>query len=237
MPGFLRMGLYRLFHGLERHFSSSYSPRVWSNRELSRFGDLFSGAVINVSGGKDMDKQGRFYREYFPNAGSYEISNHTSSPKSPEYQLILDLESKRLPNGLAGRYDVVFTHTVLEHVYLIDRALDNLCALSRDIVISVVPFIQSFHCGKTYSDYWRFSPHAMARLFDDRGFGTVYMSWNDSPLGNIYVFHIASRYPENWDQIRHRQPPLHFGPGYMRSRAGARGHRDTELTRCPGWPQ
>lgn len=237
MVGFLRTALYRLFHGLEKRLSSSYSPRVWSNRELSTFGHLFHGTVINISGGNDMDKQGRLYRDYFPNAESYDISNHKPLASSSENELILDLESQQLPAGLAGRFDVVFTHTVLEHVYHIDQAIDNLCGLSRDILISVVPFIQSFHCGKTFSDYWRFSPHAVCRLFEDRGFATVYLTWNDNPLGNIYIFHIASRNPESWGQIKQRQPSLRFGPGYLRSYAGARGYRDTELARCPGWPE
>lgn len=235
MAGFLRIGLYRLFHELEKYFSSSYSPRVWSNRELGKFGHLFAGSVINVSGGTDRDKAGRFYRDYFPNAENYDVSNHKPSNASPEEELILDLESEQFPVGLIGRFDTVFTHTVLEHVYRLDRAVDNLCSLSRDMVISVVPFIQSFHCGKTFSDYWRFSPHAMRRLFEDRGFGTVYLTWNDSRLGNIYIFHIASRNPEKWEQISQQQPRLRFGPGYMRSYAGAGGYRDTDLTRCPGW--
>ncbi|NLI83013.1 MAG: hypothetical protein GX443_15190 [Deltaproteobacteria bacterium] len=233
MTGFLRTGLYRLMHGLERHLSSHYSPRVWSNGELRRLGHLFQGDVINVSGGKDSDKEGHLYRDYFPNASSYRVSNHLPLKGAPRDQLILDLEWERLPESFEGRFDVVFTHTVLEHVYRMDRALENLCRLSRDIVLTVVPFIQSFHCGKTYGDYWRFSPTAICRLLKDRGLETLYLTWNDHPLGNLYIFHVASKCPEKWETIRKAQPPLRFGPGYMRSYAGARGHRDTELSRCP----
>jgi hypothetical protein len=34
-------------------------PPIWSNRELARFADLFEGD-IDVSGWKDMDKEGGF---------------------------------------------------------------------------------------------------------------------------------------------------------------------------------
>lgn len=40
-------------------------PRVWSNRELEKFGHLFSGKGVNVSGWKDIDKEGKKYRDYF----------------------------------------------------------------------------------------------------------------------------------------------------------------------------
>lgn len=97
-------------------------------------------------------------------------------------------------------------------------ALDTLAALSRDVIITVVPFLQGFH-GRvgSYGDYWRYSPLALEKSFRARGFETLYWSWNqDHPIMSVYLIHIASKYPE-----RHldRMPASrelkvnHSGPG------------------------
>lgn len=39
-------------------------------------------------------------------------------------------------------FDVVFSHTVLEHLYDVQAAVSTLCALTRHTVIVIVPFIQ-----------------------------------------------------------------------------------------------
>lgn len=53
-------------------------PRVWSNQELKKFGFIFQGDIVNISGWKDMDKEGNRYKEYFKNAKSYQISNYNT---------------------------------------------------------------------------------------------------------------------------------------------------------------
>ena len=50
-------------------------PRVWSNRELRRVGSMVRGDVVNVSAWQDSDKEGGHYKDYFPNASSYTITN------------------------------------------------------------------------------------------------------------------------------------------------------------------
>ena len=129
-------------------------PRIWSNNELRKFANLFSGDVVNVSAWQDRDKQGRHYKEYFTSSHSYWVTNHAEKSKglqeSMENQIALDLE-KPLQNELRGKFDVVFNHTVLEHIFDCNKAFENICSMSSDIVIVVVPFIQHQHSA--YGDY------------------------------------------------------------------------------------
>lgn len=173
-------------------------PRVWSNRELSKFGALFAGDVVNVSAWKDEDKEGRTYRRYFPNARSYTITNFDADKRGYQGlpgELFLDLE-KPLPARLVDAFDVVFNHTTLEHVYHFQTAFKNLCRMSRDIVILVVPFVQQMHAH--YGDFWRFSPEAVNRLFLDQGLSVGYLSFNTQRRTSVYVFAIGTKLPHQW---------------------------------------
>lgn len=176
-------------------------PRIWSNREIQRFGPLFTGDVINVSAWKDSDKDGGHYREYFPNAASYTISNYGEGREGSSglaEEKILDLSKPY--TGSIGQYDLVFSHTVIEHIYPSSLAFENLCQLSRDCIITVVPFIQQLHGYEDgYSDYYRYSPFALQESFQKHGFETLYTSWNsDHPLMNVYIFHVASKKPNKY---------------------------------------
>lgn len=139
-------------------------PRIWSNRELRKFSHLFTGDVVNVSGWKDEDKEGERYKNYFQNASSYSLTNYVAEARGfqgYEDEIFLDL-SKPIPAELHGKFDVVFNHTVLEHVFEVNQAFENLCNMTRDILIVVVPFLQEMH-GE-YGDYWRFTPQAMKNV-------------------------------------------------------------------------
>jgi len=197
--------------------TSQFNARSWSNEELAKFAPLFSGKVVNISGGGDSDKGGRRYRDYFTASSEYSVSNY-GKLAGLENEFALDLELKVLPGELKDRFDVAFSHTVLEHVYDFETAVANLVAMSSDVVITVVPFLQSFHHDEWYSDYWRFSPAVLKRVFDNHGLKTLYLTWNEDPLGNLYVFHIASKRPAQWTAISQRQPSLTHGPGVRRSR-------------------
>lgn len=191
--------VWRGIVGLDRRFRT---PRVWSNRELSRFSHLFQGSVINVSAWRDEDKEGSRYESYFINASSYAKSNFDGarglaegSPDSIELDLLRPLKTE-----LSGAFDVVFNHTTLEHIYDFRTAFSNLCRLSNDLVVLVVPFIQEQHGD--YGDFWRFTPWGVRELFSEQRFTTLYLSCNDFNKQSIYVFAIASRSPENWQAIR-----------------------------------
>lgn len=173
-------------------------PRTWSNRELEKYAALFRGKVVNVSAWKDSDKEGRRYRDYFVNADSYRITNFKSEARGfqgYEDELFLDLE-KALPEELCRAFDVVFNHTTLEHIYDARQAFANLCAMADDVVIIVLPFLQQYHAD--YGDYWRFSPLAVKRMFEDNGFEVVYQSFNSDRMSSVYVFTIATRRPDKW---------------------------------------
>jgi hypothetical protein len=175
--------------------------RIWSNNQLSEISHLFSGKIINVSAGDDRDKQGNTYSDYFTSAESYSISNY---PKALHrgYQglsgeIPLDLEQP-LPNELHHAFDVVFNHTALEHVFNVTYAFRNLCSLSRDIVILVVPFCQVQHETDGYGDYWRFTPSCLMRLFDKEGFKVAYWTCNNEFNTSVYIFMVASKNIQKW---------------------------------------
>ena len=182
--------------------------RLWSNQELKKFADLFSGDVINVSGWMDEDKEGRCYSNYFSQKKSYTVSNvgrGARGSRGDSLDLTLDLEAP-LPEEMHQQYDVAFNHTTLEHVYDVRTSMANICSLSRDIVIVIVPFLQMVHWEPgSYGDYWRFTPFAMDNMLKDNGFHVLYASHNDNPLHAVYLFYIASRQPDKW---KGRFPPL-----------------------------
>lgn len=209
----------------------SRTPRLWSNVELRRFASLFRGDVANVSGWRDEDKEGLHYRDYFACASSYTITNFR--PEARGYQgtpgeIFLDLEAP-LPAELHDRFDVVFNHTVLEHVFEFRTAFANLCAMSRDLVVLVVPWLQPFHGD--YGDYWRFSPQAIERLFEKEGMTSLYVRCNDQLLTSVYVFAIASKHPERWTTQISTAPP---GPAVPGARA-VPGYRNLLRTLVTRW--
>jgi len=162
---------------------------------------MFGGKVVNVSAWEDKDKEGRTYKDYFTSSSDYFITNFGTDQgvvQGQDNEYFLDLEAD-LPTEMAGRFDVVFNHTVLEHVYDFRKAFSNLCDLSSDVVIIVVPWMQALHAN--YGDYWRFSPQAVVRMFEDNGFSTVYLSWTEKPRTSVYVFAIGTRHPEKWSAI------------------------------------
>lgn len=175
--------------------------RIWSNQELGKFAHIFSGRAINVSGWCDQDKQGRRYRDYFDKVQEYFVSNIQGDKglSGVENEIFLDLE-KPLEEKLKKQFDVVFCHTVLEHVYYEKQALDNLCLLSKDIVLLVVPFFQEQHTKGSYGDYWRFTPMGVVRGFKQRGFQVLYLSATPYKNNPVYVFAIATCNFEKWQK-------------------------------------
>ncbi|PKO84460.1 MAG: hypothetical protein CVU17_02345 [Betaproteobacteria bacterium HGW-Betaproteobacteria-11] len=191
--------VHRLSVGaMKRVARDEVRPRNWSNAELRKFGPLFDGAIINVSGWRDEDKTGGHYRDYFPVAASYGISNYRgeSGITGATGEVFIDLEANLSPE-LAGRYQVAFNHTTLEHVYDIRQAVANICALSHDTVILVTPFLQQVHYIEgSFGDWWRPTPMCIERLLEEQGFRVVYQSSNDNPWYIVYVFTIACRDPQ-----------------------------------------
>lgn len=175
--------------------------RIWSNRELAKFAHLFTGDIVNVSGWKDWDKQNKHYRDYFTAKSSFTVTNFSGyrGIESAEGTIELDLELPLQPE-LKQRFDVVFNHTTLEHIFDVSTAFKNLCLLSRDIVILVVPFSQVEHTTETLGDYWRFAPQALRKMFAAHGFTVLYEAANEDRNAAVYLFFIASKKPDLWAQ-------------------------------------
>lgn len=188
-----------------RKYSSSYRkfgrPREFSNQELKKFAHLFIGDIVNVSGWNDSDKQNSTYRQYFKKANKYMISNFEKDQKGYqgfENEFYLDLENP-LPKNLNNKFDVVFCHTVLEHVFDMQQAFENLSKMSKDILIIVVPFMQQLH-GSGYKDYWRFTPESLKKMYLKYGFTPRYISANAKDKASIYIFSIGYR-DNKWDSF------------------------------------
>lgn len=181
--------------------------RLWSNNELRKIDHLFTGDIVNVSAGENIDKEGHYYDQYFPNKRSFHLTNYAPGKfrgyEGRENEHLFDL-SQEAPAELVARFDVVFNHTVLEHIFDIKKAFQNLCLLSKDIVIVVVPFSQVQHESDAYQDYWRFCPAGMRGLFNENGLEVIYESCNNDINSGIYLFYVASHHPDKWKK---KMPP------------------------------
>lgn len=185
--------------------------RIWSNQELKLLSSLFTGDIANISAGDDIDKEGSTYREYFFNAKSYTITNFSGAEyrgfKNRPNEIELDLTGN-IPKKLQGKFDAVFNHTTLEHIFDVNKAFYNLCELTSDIVILVVPFCQVQHENDGYFDYWRFTPTALRKMFYDQGLSVIYESANNEFNTSVYLFFIASKHPKNWRNKMPAYKPL-----------------------------
>ena len=175
------------------------AARAWSNGVLRAVAPHFDGDVINVSGWRDEDKEGGWYRDYFKNARSYSVTNYGEGYRGAVAadQLVVNLEVD-LPSALKARADVVFNHTTLEHVFDVFKATANLCAMTRDIAIVVVPAVQEEHATESFGDYWRFTSGGLRRLFEVNGLTPIFFA--SSPYRDCAIYHlcIASRQPAGW---------------------------------------
>lgn len=177
-----------------KNFRKFRKARIWSNNCLRKYVDNFSGDICNISGANDDDKEGNKYRDYFKKAKSYTITNYSGyrGYTGQEGELLLDLEADLSPE-FEKRFDVVFNHTTLEHIYNIEKAFSNIAAMAKDASIIVVPWMQEVHVSDSYKDYWRFSPYAMEALFEKNGFHMVVCEYNNDFDTAVYLFCIAIR--------------------------------------------
>lgn len=167
--------------------------RIWSNQMLRKFSENFEGSVCNVSGWKDEDKEGGKYKNYFINASSYYITNFGGYRGIGSGDDIrLDLEAD-LPEELRRKFNVVFNHTTLEHIFNVNKAVENLCEMAEDILILVVPFLQEVHITESFGDFWRFTPYALERMMENNGFSLKVCDYNNEFNTAVYLFCIAVR--------------------------------------------
>lgn len=204
--------------GPRQGFLRSFDVRQWSNDQMRLVAPRLRGcrSIVNVSGWRDADKEGGFYREYFPWATRYELTNHPKDLKKGVETgagIPLDLD-EGMPDGLAGTFDLAINHTVLEHVRHPWRAFASICSLASRAVLTVVPFKQALHFEPgNFGDYHRFTPLAMRDLHTANGMTVVYEACS-RPGNSVYLFYIGVRRPEEFaesapellslEQLNHR---------------------------------
>jgi len=219
-------------NGVAKRALRDRRPRRFSNLVLRKYLAHMSGDIVNVSGWRDSDKEGGRYRDYYASPNRYVLSRvggeggmDSDLPADCE-EIYLDLNHPLDPK-LAGQFDVVFCHTVLEHVFDASTALANLALLSRDVVAIVVPFSQSVHYTDSYLDYHRFAPYALKESFEGEGFSVLLSDHNAQSFFPVYVIFIASRFPQrHWKHFEdaHRRFDVTIAPGrWGRVRASGKG--------------
>lgn len=173
--------------------------RIWSNEIIRKIAPLFHGDIVNISGWNDYDKEGEYYKNYFINARSYTITNYTGVRGfvGNDNEIFLDL-SADVPNELIAKFDVCFNHTTLEHIFDVHKAFSTICAMSRDIVLVVVPFSQIEHETESYRDYWRFTASCMRQLFEENGMDVIYEAQSPYRNAATYLLFVGSKHPNSW---------------------------------------
>lgn len=210
----------------KRLAADEWHPRRSTNRVLRTYLPAFGGEIINVSGWEDRDKEGSFYRDYFGPRSRYVVSNIGGETGMPETvpsdveSIYLDLDQP-LPQELYAAFDVVFSHTVAEHVFDPHGTFDALTTLTRDVVVTVVPFSQGVHYTNSYGDYVRLTPLFLKRFFEERGFTVLVSVSNDQPFLPVYTVFIASRQPSRY-ATQFAGAPLEFDPQLTGGRWGKR---------------
>ena len=199
---------------LDKNFTN---PRQYSNAMMRYYAPLFSGDVINVSGASDSDYYGSFYKDYFKTIDSYSISNAPTADKglgSVSDKSVTEIEidlNKPVIDTLQKKYDVVLNHTTLEHVYEMHTAFKNLCDMSRDAVIIVVPVLQQIHIRESFGDYNRPTTMGIAKMFKENGFTPLVVLTNNQPFAAVYCFAIGVRDPKKYADII--EPVLNYKMG------------------------
>ena len=188
--------LLRRLRGL-RNFPPARAARVWSNREIALIAPRITGDVVNVSAWEDRDKEGRQYRDYFSAAASYETTNHEGwRGEGVCANHVLDLQDPA-PDELVERYDLVFNHTTLEHIFDIHQAFRTMASMSRDAMLVIVPFMQHLH-GPEDGDFWRPSPYAMRRLHQNAGLKVIREAAGPKGAKVRYLSYFSSKNPDRW---------------------------------------
>ena len=90
-------------------------------------------------------------------------------------------------------------HFQLEHIFDFDTAFKNLCEMSRDAVIIVVPLLQQIHIAGSFGDYWRPTTLALMKQFKKNGLTPLVIATNDQPFYPVYCFAIAVRDPKKYE--------------------------------------
>jgi hypothetical protein len=207
------------------------TARLWSNRELAAIAPVFTGDVVNVSGWDDRDKEGRRYRDYFTGANEYFLTNYAGERGMQQQpnEYFVDLTAP-LADDLRERFDVVFNHTTLEHIFEVRTAFKNLCAMSKDVVLVIVPFAQVQHENGSFGDFWRFTPTCLRHLYAEHGLQVIYEAENRDRNAATYLLFAGAKHPERYRDRLPTYKPLERSAAWI----GATPWRDRFLSLVTG---
>jgi hypothetical protein len=182
-------------------------------------------SVCHVSGWKDSDKEGSFYRDYFPSLSRYVITNFPDDNSkgmgaAAPNDYPLDLRDA-CPPELSRQFDLAFSHTVLEHVRCPEHAFGVICEIATSYVLTVVPFAQRLHyLPGDFGDYYRLSPMLLRELHADNDYYTAFeaIGPTHSPTQYIVTLGVRCGLPSplgtsvpSLDELNERAG--YFGPG------------------------
>lgn len=139
---------------------STISPeRRASNTLLQEWCADVTGEVLSIGSGGDIDKEGGYYRDYFPKAQRY-----VTSDILPDMGCDLVLDVRWMPEVRDCRYDVVFVSGVLEHVDDTLAAVSEIWRVLRPdgLLMLGVPFKQPIH--RAPQDYYRWTEYGVRVL-------------------------------------------------------------------------
>ena len=133
--------------------------RLESNKWLHIHCRDIKGEVLSIGAGIDSDRQGGFYRDYFPEAVSY-----TTSEVSDDYGCDLVLDVRSMPQINDRNYDCVYCSGVLEHVDDYHSGLAEMTRILKPggIFLLGLPYRQAPHLVP--HDYWRFTEYGIRFL-------------------------------------------------------------------------
>jgi hypothetical protein len=175
------------------------AARVWSNHEIALVAPHVTGDVVNISAWQYEDKEGKHYRDYFSAATSYETTNFEGwRGEGVRANHVLDLQSPA-PDELIERYDLVFNHTTLEHIFDIHQAFRTMASMSRDAMLVIIPFMQHLH-GPEDGVFWRPSPYAMRRMHHNAGLTVIREAAGPKGAKVRYLSYFSSKKPGLWKE-------------------------------------
>ena len=86
--------------------------------------------------------------------------------------------------------------------------------MAKKAVIIVVPFVQEVHYKEgVYWDYWRPTPLAIKRMFEENGFEMLYYASNNMEFTNTYLLCVGVRkeYTDEYKMLDNRPHNYYAG--------------------------
>jgi hypothetical protein len=141
--------------------------RTELNKILRKQISSLEGVKIILNAGcsqSQTDKNGTFYKDYFPSAQYYTLNNDPNIKDDSDRHFDMDIHDL---SSIKIKFDLVICNCVLEHVrnpFIVAKQLED---VSNKYIFIAVPFIVPFHQKEDakIKDYWRFTDNGLRELF------------------------------------------------------------------------